>query len=75
MKFFRLSSVSLCLCVGIITSGCSTMSPTYSRPAAPTPTVWPTGPAYQTTLADPKQKPVADIPWQEFFVATRTFGN
>jgi multidrug efflux system outer membrane protein len=42
------------------------MAPEYSRPAAPVPTAWPSGPAYKdATGATPKA--VADIPWQEFF--------
>lgn len=65
------SSVSLCLCVSVMVlylAGCSTMAPKYSQPAAPVPAAWPAGPAYQTTVAQPADKKVADIPWQEFFV-------
>ncbi len=64
-------SATLFLCVGIVTSlvvGCSTMAPTYSRPGAPVPAAWPAGPSYQATAIPTEQKPVADIPWQEFFV-------
>ena len=52
----------------IALAGCSTMAPNYSRPAAPAPMVWPTGPAYTVTAATPEQKPVADLAWQEYFV-------
>jgi multidrug efflux system outer membrane protein len=44
------------------------MAPNYSRPAAPVAPAWPNGPAYTATVAAPGQKPIADIPWQEFFV-------
>ena len=49
-------------------SGCATMAPKYSQPAPPVPAAWPAGPAYQAQTAKPAQKPLADIPWQEFFV-------
>ena len=47
-------------------SGC-TLAPTYSRPDAPVPQAWPSGPAYKESTGE-VSKPVADIPWQEFFV-------
>ena len=49
-------------------AGCATMAPKYEQPAAPVPAAWPSGPAYKDGAAKPAQKPVADIPWQEFFV-------
>jgi len=53
----------------LLLSGCATtMAPKYSQPAAPVPAAWPAGPAYKTEAAKPGQKPLADIPWQEFFV-------
>ncbi|MCM2264855.1 MAG: efflux transporter outer membrane subunit [Desulfuromonadales bacterium] len=43
-----------------------TLAPDYTRPEAPVPAAWPTGPAYQEGVA--KTGPdMADIPWQEFF--------
>ena len=48
-------------------TGCSTMAPTYTRPAAPVPAAWPNGPAYKEGEAK-ADKAVADIPWKEFFV-------
>jgi outer membrane protein, multidrug efflux system len=62
---------SLCLPLGalLLLSGCATtMAPKYSQPAAPVPAAWPAGPAYKTEAAKTAQKPLADIPWQEFFV-------
>ena len=44
------------------------MAPKYTQPAAPVSSAWPSGPAYKTEVAKPEQKPVAEIPWQEFFV-------
>jgi len=49
-------------------SGCASMAPDYSRPAAPVPAAWPEGPAYKAETAPAAAKPVADIPWQEFFI-------
>ena len=47
-------------------SGCASLAPKYSRPASPVPAGWQGGAA---TGADGKvQRPLADIPWQEFFV-------
>jgi len=49
-------------------SGCATMAPKYEQPVAPVPAAWPSGPAYGTGTAKTAQKPVADIPWREFFL-------
>jgi len=58
-----LSITSACL------AGCTTMAPSYSRPEAPVPAAWPTGPAYKNSGADKSPDTrVADIPWREFFV-------
>ncbi|KIE41466.1 multidrug transporter [Geobacter soli] len=62
-------SVVQVLCVSIMTltlAGCATMAPRYERPAAPVPAAWPEGSAYQEAAT--AEKPLADIPWQEFFV-------
>ena len=60
----------LCLPLGalFLMSGCATMAPKYSQPAPPVPAAWPSGPSYKSEAAKPGQKPLADIPWQEFFV-------
>ncbi len=44
------------------------MAPKYTRPEAPVPTAWPSGPAYQDVTGKPADKAIADIPWQDFFV-------
>jgi multidrug efflux system outer membrane protein len=48
-------------------AGCS-LAPHFSRPEAPVPSTWPTGPAYKDITGEPGDKLVADIPWQDFFV-------
>jgi multidrug efflux system outer membrane protein len=63
-KIFFEVMISLVL---LALAGCSTMAPKYTKPAAPIPTTWPGGPAYQEQSAK-QQKQVADIPWREFFV-------
>lgn len=62
-----LCTVALALALAAL-SGCSTMAPKYSRPAAPVPTAWPNGQAYQSEAAKPSPKAVAGITWREFFV-------
>ena len=52
-------------------AGCATMAPKYERPAAPVPQGWPEGQAYKGYSSAQARKPVADIPWQEFFVDER----
>ena len=47
--------------------GC-TMAPKYTRPEAPVPGTWPSGPAYQKAGDDKSGKPVAELPWKEFFI-------
>ena len=58
---FPVLLAALCL------SGCASMAPLYTRPAAPVPDAWPGGPAYQVGAAIDGQI-AADIPWQEFFL-------
>jgi multidrug efflux system outer membrane protein len=44
------------------------MAPKYTRPEAPVPAAWPSGPSYKESAGKPPEKTVADIPWQEFFL-------
>ncbi|PKN12407.1 MAG: multidrug transporter [Deltaproteobacteria bacterium HGW-Deltaproteobacteria-4] len=67
MKRATFFAVILVLLAG---SGCS-LAPDYTRPEAPTPAEWPTGPAYQATSAAPAGQVVAEIPWREFFLDPR----
>lgn len=47
-------------------SGC-TLMPGYTRPDAPVPAEWPTGPAYKPQPAVTGEQTAAGLPWQEFF--------
>lgn len=49
-------------------AGCSTMAPTYSRPAPPIPVGWPTGPAYKGVVEGQTGPAAGDIGWREFYV-------
>jgi len=66
----KAKTIALCLPLGasILLAGCSTMAPQYTQPAAPVPAEWPAGPSYKAETVKPAAKPVADIPWREFFV-------
>ncbi|MBU4264398.1 MAG: AdeC/AdeK/OprM family multidrug efflux complex outer membrane factor [Proteobacteria bacterium] len=60
-------TLSLSLCAFLCLSGCTTLAPFYTRPAAPVPEAWPSGQAYQ----EGKQltgKAATDITWQDYFV-------
>jgi multidrug efflux system outer membrane protein len=60
-KFFSLLAITV-----VFLTGC-TMIPKYTRPEAPIPADWPSGPAYQKTPAAPAAPVAADLPWREFF--------
>lgn len=65
--------VASVLCASLLAgalSGC-TMAPTYTRPDAPVTTGWPSGEAYKAETAKADQKPLAEVPWREFFVEPR----
>jgi multidrug efflux system outer membrane protein len=55
----------------IFLAGCTTMAPKYERPPAPVPAKVPGGLASTGEAAKSEQKPLAEIPWQEFFVDER----
>lgn len=61
----RLLLASLSL---IAFAGCATMAPEYSRPAAPVPSAWPTGPAYGTEATKHSIATVVDNAWSGFFI-------
>jgi len=62
MKRSWIVLITLSVCM----TGC-TMAPKYTRPEAPVPSAWPSGPAYKEGTAT-AEKAAADIPWQEFFI-------
>ena len=54
----------------VVLGGCS-LTPVYTRPEAPVPAVWPTGPAYDESRAAIDAAPAAEIAWREFFTDER----
>jgi multidrug efflux system outer membrane protein len=50
----------------ILFGGC-TLTPEYTRPAAPVPADWPAGAAYQEIKPAASAPTAADLPWREFF--------
>jgi multidrug efflux system outer membrane protein len=61
---------ALVLGVWLVVSGC-TMAPKYTRPEAPVPKAWPSGPAYKETPATPGVPVAADLQWRKFFTDAR----
>jgi multidrug efflux system outer membrane protein len=54
----------------VLLTGC-TMIPKYTRPEAPVPEGWPSGPAYKETPSTQGAPVPADLQWQEFFAGER----
>ena len=54
--------------IALIALSACTMAPNYTRPEAPVPSAWPSGPAYKDTAAVSDDRRAADIKWQEFIV-------
>ncbi len=50
--------------------GC-TLEPKYTRPAAPVPASWPSGPAYKEPQATRQAPLTADVQWRQFFTDPR----
>lgn len=63
-------NLALILGVLVCLSGC-TMVPKYTRPEAPIPGGWPSGPAYKETPSAPGASVAADLQWREFFTDER----
>ncbi len=51
-------------------TGC-TLIPKYTKPEAPVPATWPSGPAYKESQAAPGAPLAADLKWREFFTDER----
>jgi multidrug efflux system outer membrane protein len=70
MTRMKRMTAAICIPLGAfyLLSGCSTMAPKYTQPAAPVTAAWPSGPSYQTGAGTAEQKAAADVPWREFFV-------
>jgi len=52
----------------LVLSGCASMAPEYTRPEAPVPAEWPSGPAYRENTAVQGSRSADEIKWQEFFM-------
>lgn len=65
----RRKLLSLLAITAVLLTGC-TMIPKYSRPEAPVPASWPSGPAYKET-STPGAPAAADLQWREFFADER----
>lgn len=61
-KIAILSIASACL------AGCTTMTPSYTRPDAPVASTWPTGPAYKNSVAQSGDPAPFTLKWDDFFV-------
>jgi multidrug efflux system outer membrane protein len=66
MKRKTLLIMAVCVCL----SGC-TLAPKYTRPEAPVPSSWPSGPAYKETEAAPGAPAADELKWEEFFTDER----
>ncbi|MFA5112442.1 MAG: efflux transporter outer membrane subunit [Desulfobaccales bacterium] len=61
---------SILAITAVLFTGC-TMIPKYTRPEAPVPDAWPSGPAYKETPSTQKAPAAADLQWREFFADAR----
>ncbi|MFA5191087.1 MAG: efflux transporter outer membrane subunit [Verrucomicrobiia bacterium] len=55
--------------IAILATGC-TMAPKYARPAAPIPTAWPTGTAYEVGVSTNAPQAV-DVKWRDYFTDSK----
>ncbi|MFH1998758.1 MAG: TolC family protein, partial [Planctomycetota bacterium] len=68
-RFSLLASAALASAAFLI-AGC-TMIPEYTRPEAPVPAEWPSGPAYTGASTAEDAPLAADLPWRDFFIDER----
>ena len=61
---------SLLAITAVLLAGC-TLAPKYTRPEAPVPAGWPSGPAYDNAQASPGAPAAAELKWREFFTDER----
>ena len=59
-------NVLLTVMTVVFLAGCGTLAPKYSRPAAPVPAAWPSGPAYKDN-GEKTGDTAADMDWRNFF--------
>ncbi|AEB09095.1 efflux transporter outer membrane subunit [Desulfobacca acetoxidans] len=58
--------LSFCALTALLLTGC-TMAPPYSRPEAPIPQDWPSGPAYKDAFSKPDAALAVEVQWRKFF--------
>ena len=62
--------VPLVAITAVLLAGC-TLAPNYTRPEAPVPSSWPSGPAYDNARVSPGAPAAAEVPWREYFTDER----
>lgn len=62
--------VPLLAITAVLLTGC-TLAPKYTRPEAPVPAGWPSGPAYDNAQVSPGPPAAAELKWREFFTDER----
>lgn len=72
MTTYRIAAVRIgsILTLGLALAACD-MAPKYVRPELPVPAASPTGPAYESSVADPAAIVPADTAWRDFFTDAR----
>lgn len=68
IDFMKINSLII-LSIMVLLNAC-TMVPEYTRPAAPVPDQWPTGPAY-SGMNSAAAAPAAELPWRDFITDER----
>jgi multidrug efflux system outer membrane protein len=63
-------NLALILVILICLTGC-TMAPKYTKPEAPVPAAWPSGPAYKETSSTRGAPVATEVQWREFFADER----
>ena len=58
--------VAICCAVTCL-EGCS-MAPSYTRPEAPVPATWPSGPSYKNSASQAGEPAASELKWDRFFV-------
>lgn len=61
-------SVVVFISLALFALSACTMAPNYTRPEAPVPAEWPSGPSYKETATEPGKLDAAGIAWKEFFI-------
>jgi multidrug efflux system outer membrane protein len=64
------NAASLLILAALWVSGC-TLIPDYTRPEAPIPPRWPSGPAYREPAAAPEDRPADELGWRDYFTDPR----